>query len=198
MRHREAGFTLLEMMVALVVFGFVMAGLAQSFKFGLTAWSATDRRIAGPERLAAMDSALRRMIEQAEPGSIAGGHGFLTVTTALPEGAGLSGGLADVALQRDADGTLFLRYAAHPPGLPLTRPPAPQVEQLATGVSALQVSYLVQATGQPPVWSDRLLGGGGALLVRIHLTFADGREWPDLVVAPMAGAAADASNPLGQ
>jgi general secretion pathway protein J len=47
MKTRDAGYTLLEMLVALVVFGLVMAGIAQSFRFGLTAWSAAPRITAG-------------------------------------------------------------------------------------------------------------------------------------------------------
>ena len=56
--RRDSGFTLLEMLVALVVFGLVMAGLTQSFRFGLSVWSAGPRRIAGPEDMAALDAAL--------------------------------------------------------------------------------------------------------------------------------------------
>ncbi len=40
MKPSEAGFTLLEMLVALVVFGLVMAGIAQAFRYGFTAISA--------------------------------------------------------------------------------------------------------------------------------------------------------------
>ena len=35
--RRQSGFTLLEMMVALVVFGLLMAGVAQTMRYGLTA-----------------------------------------------------------------------------------------------------------------------------------------------------------------
>ena len=77
MKHREfqrdAGFTLLEMLVALVVFGLVMAGLAQTFRFGLTAWSATERRAMGPENLAAMDTAVADGVIVALIPAVAGG-----------------------------------------------------------------------------------------------------------------------------
>jgi general secretion pathway protein J len=183
-RH-DSGFTLLEMMVALVVFGLVMAGIAQSFQFGLTAWNAASRRSVGPENLAAMDAALTRMIGQAVPGSMAGKPGAVAFTTRLPAGAGLTG-LADVAIMAAPDGTVLLRYAAHPPGTPLIHPPAPWIEVLAQGVSALKFSYLVaQANGGPPAWTNEWPDGGQPLLVRIHLDFTNGRSWPDLVAAPV-------------
>lgn len=189
MRQRDAGFTLLEMMVALVVFGLVMAGLAQSFKFGLTAWSATTRRAEGPEDLAAMDAALTQMIAQAQPGSMTGKRNGLAFTTPLPAGAGLNGGLADVAIMMAPDGSLAMRYGAHPPGIPLTRMPPPRIETLAQGVTALKVTYLVAQQSGPPAWSDTWLDSGLPLLVRIHLDFAGAQSWPDLVAAPTVQAA---------
>ena len=186
-RRASSGFTLLEMLVALVVFGLVMAGIAQSFRFGLIAWSETTRRAEAPENLAAMDAALTRMIAQAVPGSMAGEPDQLAFTTSLPAGAGLKSGLADVALLAAPDGTFVLRYAAHPPGIPLTRPPPPRTEILAQGVSGFRVSYLAAQMSGPPAWSDDWLPGSLPLLVRLHLDFSGGQSWPDLVVAPAGG-----------
>ena len=45
-----------------------------------------------------MDAALGRMIAQALPGSMNGRPDALAFTTHLPPGAGLIGGLADVAI----------------------------------------------------------------------------------------------------
>ena len=43
---RPNGFTLLEILVALTVLGFLLAGLAQGVHFGLLAWG-TEVRLAG-------------------------------------------------------------------------------------------------------------------------------------------------------
>jgi prepilin-type N-terminal cleavage/methylation domain-containing protein len=83
-----AGYTLLEMLVALVVFGLLMAGLAQAYRYGLTALAAGQRAIAAPADLAAVDMALRRMIETAQLDSLSGGPVSLAFTTSLPEAAG--------------------------------------------------------------------------------------------------------------
>jgi len=184
MRQREAGFTLLEMLVALVVFGLVMAGIAQSFRFGLTAWSATMRNTATPENMAPLDAALTHMIAEALPGSVTGAPDRLAFTTRLPPGAGVNG-LADIAIRVAPDHTLILRYFPHPPGIPLTPLPAPKTELLATSVAGLSLSYLVAQQSGPPFWSNRFSGHGLPLLIRIHLQPTTGPAWPDLVAAPV-------------
>jgi general secretion pathway protein J len=183
MKRDAAGYTLLEMLVALVVFGLVMAGLAQAFRYGLTALAAGQRAIATPADLAAVDMALRRMIETAQLDSLRGGPGSLAFTTNLPEAAGPTGGLQDVALQLGIGGVLVLHYAPHPPGLPIG-PLAPMAtEVLASGVEQVQFAYLTPQAGTAPVWTRQFSGAGLPLLIRMHLSFA-GRDWPDLVAAP--------------
>ncbi len=184
--RRDDGYTLLEVMVALVVFGLVMAGIAQSFRFGLTAWSAASRNSTQPENLAAMDGALSHLITQALPGSMAGLPDEVAFTTRLPAGAGLKGRLADAAILTAPSGQLILRYRPHPAGIPIAPPPPPKIEPLAQGVKSLSLSYLVPVQGGSPVWSHKWQGRGLPLLVRLHLTFTDGQSWPDLVAAPLS------------
>jgi general secretion pathway protein J len=181
--RREAGFTLLEMLVALVVFGIVMAGIAQTFRFGLAAWSAGPRHAARPEALAALDLALTPMIAQALPGSMTGRPDGLAFTTRLPAGAGLNGGLADVSVTA-RNGELLLRYTRHSPGIPLGPRPGVKVEPLGVGIARLRAGYLAARPGGAPGWSSSWSGGGLPLLIRIHVDLASGQTWPDLVAAP--------------
>lgn len=182
---RDSGYTLLEMLVALVVFGLIMAGIAQTFRFGLTAWSATTRNTTRPEGLAAMNAAVTLMITQAVPDSMTGVRDQIAFTTKLPAGAGLPGALADVSIMVTSDDGLVMRFRPHPAGVPLAPAPVPQVEALAQGVTSLNVSYLVSKSGTSPVWSNSWSGYGLPLLVRFHFQFADGGSWPDLVAAPI-------------
>jgi general secretion pathway protein J len=185
MSRRDAGFTLLEMLVALVVFGLVMAGIAQTFRFGLIAWPAAERSAAGGQDLAALDAGLTSMIAGAQPGSMTASRGELAFTTRLPA-AGIDG-LVDVAIGTAPGGEFLLRYGPHPAGIPLAPRLAPRLEPLAQGVAGFSVSYFAPQTNGPPAWSDSWSGDGLPLLVRIHLAFADGRHWPDLVAAPIDG-----------
>jgi general secretion pathway protein J len=188
---QERGFTLLEMLVALVVFGLVMAGLAQALHFGLTALSAERRATAEPETIADVDAALRRLVEQARPVGFLGRPDGIAFVTVVPLGA-MAGGtgkdrLADVAIALAPDHRLVMRFTAHPPGIRLTPQPAPREETLLDGITALRASYLSPVDGGAPAWSDQWAGSGLPLLVRIHIAFADGRNWPDLVAAPIMG-----------
>lgn len=180
---RQAGFTLLELMVALVVFGLLMAGIVQTMRYGVTAWTAETHAADGSETMAAVDFALRRLIEQAAPNKFTGRAEGFAFTTVLPDGAGLADPLADAALLVTPAG-LVLNWQPHPAGVPLQPPAPPQTEILLGGVTGLTASYL---TGRPDgsvAWSPAFSGAGLPLLIRLHLTLADGQTWPDIVVAP--------------
>ena len=183
MKAREAGFTLLEMLVALVVFGLVMAGVAQTMRFGLAAFNASGTRGMAPENLASLDMALTRMIGEALPDSLHGEPGGLSFTTLLPRGAGLGGGLADAAIRMGADGDLILLYRPHPPGPPLVPLPPAQTEILARDVTGFSLSYYGARRRQAPAWSGSWLEAAPPLLLRLHMRQGD-RDWPDLVIAP--------------
>jgi general secretion pathway protein J len=181
--RRQSGFTLLELMVALVVFGLLMAGVAQTMRFGMTAWTAETRAADGSETLAAVDGALRRLIEQAAPDKLTGRPDGFAFTTFLPEGAGLADPLADAALVVTPEG-LVLRWRPHPAGPALGLPAAARTEILLAGVTGLDVSYLAGQPNGSVAWSPIFSGGGLPLLIRLHLTLAGQKTWPDIVVAP--------------
>src|SRR5439155_22425960 len=70
---RQSGFTLLEMLVVLVVLGFLMVGLTQGVRAGLTMWGAQTRRIGETMDLDAGARVLRRLlngISRLSPGGV--------------------------------------------------------------------------------------------------------------------------------
>ena len=62
------GFTLLEVLIALTVLGFLFAGLAQGVQFGLLAWATEAHLTSGNDDFNVLDNTLRHLIEVADPG----------------------------------------------------------------------------------------------------------------------------------
>lgn len=192
----EQGFTLLEILVALVVFGFLMAGLTQSVQFGLAAWRSQSQMIDNRSELDAVDRALRRLVERIAPGrpvdppNIDGTAARLVFTSDLPAAAtALASRHADMALEVDAAHRLVLRWTPHLHAVRLGPPPPPETTELLHGVDHVVLSYWTPAGGGGwrSAWRDRV----PPTLIRIQIVFAPGdpRHWPDIVAAPMLGRA---------
>jgi prepilin-type N-terminal cleavage/methylation domain-containing protein len=58
---RQGGFTLLEMLVVVAVLGFLMIGLTQGVRTGLTLWEAQSRRMGETAELDAAARVLRAL-----------------------------------------------------------------------------------------------------------------------------------------
>ena len=115
----DAGFTLLEVLAALVVLGFLMAGLSGGVRLGLRAWDQQERAVAGHGDLDAADRAVRRLIAGIYPGTptrtsmVDGTAGRLAMVTALPASAPAR--MAEVALGLDGQ-RLVMRWTPLAPG----------------------------------------------------------------------------------
>jgi general secretion pathway protein J len=189
MSPRPSGFTLLEVLVGLVVFGCLIAGLAQGVDFGLLAWRTQTRIESASGDLESADRALRQLIAQMDPGDAAGSPplaarpnavGFVTD---LPDAAGaLPQRRVEAELLVDGAHRLVLRWRPFRHAARL-RPPPPMTETvLLDGVAQLQLAYL-EPTG---AWAGSVRYPGLPPLVRLRLLFVAGdpRHWPDIVVAP--------------
>jgi general secretion pathway protein J len=195
MIHRQHGFTLLEILVALVVLGFLMIALTQGVQFGLRSWDLQARTIARRGDLDAIDRTLRGLIEHMDPGSptealpIQGNAASLAFTTELPLAAGaLSTRLADVALGVDGAHRLLLRWTPHLHAVRFGPAPPPQQTELLRGVDHLDLSYWRRASRRAAAaWLGAWTEAAPPGLVRIRLVFPEGdaRHWPDIVAAPM-------------
>lgn len=192
MTRNDRGFTLLEVLVALVVVSFLVLGLAQGVRFGLHAWNAQGRVLARQNGLDAVDRTLRGLIARMQPGglvtapTIAGTADRLAFVTELPVGAGDAGPrTAAVALTVDGSHRLLLRWTPDPQAIPLLVPPRHTVV-LLSDVERLAISYwlpLSHGGGWVTQWDQPYLPA----LVRLRIVFRHGdrRLWPDIVAAPM-------------
>lgn len=181
----EAGFTLLELLVGLVVLGFILAGLSQGVRYGVRAGEAQARLSEGRGELDAVDRALRQLIEQMDPGTahsgaaLRGTSGLMAFTSELPAAAAGVTRHADLVLGFEA-GRVVLRWTPHLHAQAFGPAPPGQEEELLRGVERLEMAYWNGAwRGE---WKAETLPG----LVRVRVVFpaGDARRWPDIVAAP--------------
>ena len=183
----DAGFTLLELLVAVTVFGTVLALLTQGVQFGLRATRLQAEAHGRNGDLAAVDRALRRMVALADPGTYpepATLHGTaqrLSFATELPLRGDGQMQRADVTLSAEA-GRLLLRWVPHRHAELYGGAPEVQEAVLLDGVERLELAYWASGAWVSAWNADKL-----PALVRIRLVFpgANGRRWPPLVVEPM-------------
>lgn len=187
--RRDAGFTLLEVLVALTVLGFLMVGLTQGVRFGLLAWDRQSRLIETYSELDAVDRLLRRLVEQMDPGTrrdppqVAGSAAELAFRTDLGPAAGPLGARDAEVRLLVRDGRLLLRWRPYLRAIRFTPPPPLTETTLVEGVAALEIAYWGEAGWQPNWPEQRRLPA----LIRLRLRFAedDRRRWPGIVAATL-------------
>jgi general secretion pathway protein J len=193
---RQSGFTLLELLVALSVLGFLVVALNQGVRTGLEFWGVQNRQVARTAELDTTARVLRALLSglpilpaaTADIGAaplFAGKADELTFVGDLPNGLGGSQ-FADIKLTLHGQ-RLVLVWSPHRHELGGAKPAATQTE-LMSGVDGLQLAYWgPPSSGASARWLAEWNGPGLPELIRVSLTFAkgDSRHWPDLKVAPL-------------
>lgn len=193
-RRASAGFTLLEVLVAVAVLGLVLAGLTQGVRYGMRSWSAEARVIDEHEGLDAADRTLRQLIGSA--GLAAATHGLpfkgqadrLEMVPELPEAAALASPRVEAILLVNQDHRLVLRWIPHRHGVALVAPAKSVETVLLDSVESMVIGYHrlpAQPNKSPNEWGSTWANAGVPDLIRVHLDFAKGdpRRWPDIVIA---------------
>jgi general secretion pathway protein J len=202
-RPADAGFSLLEMIVALAVLGLLAVLLAGSLQFGAQLWDAQDRRLASSAGTDAVHGVLRGLIQNAQPlplvalgargaaSYMLGGPESLDLVTEMPDGIGRAG-FCDVALVLERDGRLAIRWRPHARDARAAAVQPVAESELLRNVAAVELAYFVRADDQQPAhWESRWLRPSTMPdLVRVRVRFRPGdrRVWNDVVVAPSIGA----------
>lgn len=202
--HPSAGFTLLELLIAITLLGLLMAALFGGLRLGARAWERGEERLDESGRLQVVQNFLRDRLAAAYPLSaddqdgrprlaFEGTDEALRFVTLMPEYLGT--GFAEFTLAvADHEGARDLvvrwrRFAdledANDAG-----DDEPQTKVLLEGIETLEVAYYgAQRRGEPVTWHDQWQDVGVDLprLVRLRVVFFenDRRHWPDLIVRPM-------------
>jgi general secretion pathway protein J len=196
---RQGGFTLLEIVVVTVL-GFLMIGLTQGVRTGLTLWEAQSRRVSETAELDAAARILRALLSGITPppsvspaggagGSVElkGGATSLAFVGDLPTGLGTTQ-RADITLELSR-GRLVLRWTPHRHELSTAAAAPPTETELVGNVERLDLAYWgTSPSGQETGWQAQWDGPAIPELIRVRLAFGanDRRRFPDVIAAPQS------------
>lgn len=201
MRRAQSGFTLIEMVLAMVLLAAMLGMAWGGFSFALRAWEAGDTHGHRTSDLRLAESFLRREISEIFPMrwkdpmqlrfAFAGERERMRFVSARPPGI-TAPGLALVGLDLEAgdDRSVNLVMRRAPPDdeakdfAPLD---AAEATVLIAGLRGAEFSYFgAENDVNEPRWTDSWPHEGRMpLMVRVRLTGADGAPMPDLVARLM-------------
>jgi general secretion pathway protein J len=195
----NAGFTLVELLIALLLFSLLSVALFGSIRAGTAVWSrATSHADESDHGLHAQDL-LRHLIENAYPlylpdnansGHVdfAGSESSLSFLSVAPMALGNGGrSRVNLAVERHGDGVDLLLESK--PELTIANDDVEKARKpLLTGASAVAFSYFGKTPAdRSAVWrNDWANRAELPRLIRVeaHFQANDMRDWPDFIVAP--------------
>lgn len=188
----DAGFTLLEIIVAVVVLGFVVAGLAQAARFGIAAWDRQTRLADTASEMERIERLLRQLVSQAAAPMASDDKPFTGEThrvvfiTRFPAAPAV-GDIRrnEIALGIDDEHRLLLRWRPHPNAVALFPEKPPHDVVLAEGMDHLDLSYR-QSSTDGGKWLTRWSDSDLPALVQIQLVPVSGaKRWPVMLIPTM-------------
>lgn len=199
-RHRQRGFTLLELLIAMTLMGLVLGLLYGGLRLGARSWDAGEQRAERINEMQAVHDFIRRQIRQSlevfrntRQGRVLAFQGEsrrLLIVAPMFEYLG-QGGLYYIEFDvlQDVDGDV-LRMRWHPfqPGAPDGSENDIDIQDaeetiLLSDVTGVEWAYFgIDSVGEEPEWFDEWDNPlQSPSLIRLSLTIREA-AWPDLVV----------------
>lgn len=183
-----SGYSLLELVIALALLGFIAVATSSGVQFGARAWEASEAKVEAIERVQGAQNLLRTLLQRAMPRELdpsfavdldlfRGTASTLSFTASAPSAFGAEG-LTRFDLRVDgAQGArrLVLSWQS------ASRGGEARSQTLISGAETIAISYGEREQGAAMVWSDAWQDKSGApALVTIRVTFPKGaeRSWP--------------------
>ncbi len=191
-----SGFTLLEVLIAVVVLGLLVLGLSQGVRTGLTLRQAQVQRLGETTELDAAMRLLRSLFNRmpaipegnrataAEAGvTFKGESDRVSFVGNLPTGLGTARRADMILFVRDSRLILSWTPRRHER---VVAPPLATETELLQGVTRLELAYWKPQSTEPSGWQGGWEEAEPPELIRVRVFFAekDRRRWPDLIAAP--------------
>ena len=205
---RDAGFTLVETLVAMTLLGLVSLVLAGSLRLGGRAWDATEATVTAAAEVRAAQQLLRRSIEQAQPVvlplsdgrsavAFGGERTAMALVAPMPGHVGFGAfdslrfEVAEEKGRRDLV-AVWDRFGAAE-GIRAFGPSARRIV-LLKGIADLRLAYFgSEQPDAPPAWREAWTARPALpALVGVEVRFPPGdpRRWPSFAARPMVDVAA--------
>jgi general secretion pathway protein J len=202
--NKTVGFTLLELLIAITLLGFMLALLFGGMRLGARSWDAGELRSGHSTHLALVQGFLRRELSQVYPyrwkKKVNTELAFVGESSRLrfvaPIAARLGpGGLYLVSVEQaeDKDGKQLVMKRVIPDSdsgdfNALDEADA-EKDVLAEQIESINFAYFgAETKDAEPQWLDKWDNPKSLpYLIRIRVKFSNGRDWPDLVVPPLIG-----------
>jgi general secretion pathway protein J len=199
-RQRVSGFTLLEIMVAMIILSLIVTTAFGALRLGERSWEAGIARSDETENMRTLAALLQRQISQLLPLTwtvdtrkklaFSGTHDRMRFMAPAPLHRGATGLFEfTLAASRQGNATrLVLDYRLHDPGMDGFQPEESDRQQvlLVDEIETAAIAYYgSRKTGDPPRWHTDWSSDDEAYpqLVRVRLTSGPAQPpWPELLL----------------